>query len=185
MPYSLDSLYKKNVTTILLLWTVDISYAEAEYYGLVDAFIGDMSKPTFYGYYIFVLVDKSKAIKPSYGFFDNKYVTDSYQCSDNFTIYKYKIPRDLENDFEVICSGKYSTVSNYFIQKFPSLQSAINFKTHKKFFQNDRAQKLISREWYFKRDYVNMLNIEIPDNTEWWKDFNLEKEILSIEKYYI
>ena len=183
MPYSFRELLSKNVTTVFLLWTVDMSYAELEYCGMIDAFVGDKNKPNYFGYYIYVLVDKRKSVRFNEKKFQSDSLVDSYNYGQNFIVYRYKVPRQFEDDFDVITSNKYSTVSDDFKTKFPKQQQAIDFNTHRHYTQNDKAFKIISRFSYFKEDFEKYLDEEIPENIEWWKIFSIEREILDILKY--
>src|SRR4051812_11214098 len=103
--------YDTNISTILLLWPLEFSYSELDYFGMVDAFVHDKNKPTYFGYFVYILVDSRKKGRIDFPIFENKFLSETYNYGESLTVYKYRFPKKFEKDFELIVDSKYSSLS--------------------------------------------------------------------------
>lgn len=178
----MNSLLKRNVSTLFLLSPIGINFEELDYKGFVDAYIKDLEKEDMYDkYYILLLFkleeDQSDIFKE---LSENKYFVEDYDY-DGYVVLVYVFPEEFQEDYDHIVKGEYSKVSDEFRKMFPKRVLHIP-KKGKSFFQNSFPHKLINRFDYLLGDLSRFFGTEITPNMEFWKAFDFEKETLNISK---
>ncbi len=178
---SINELIVKNVSTVFFIEPLGLNLNILDSYGLIDAYIGDKQDPDYFGYYVYVLFKKDKIsefAKVLRNELKNKFYVRDYDYYQKYHVVKYRFPVELINDFELVTQSKYSSVSEEFRKCFPHQHLDINGQ--KTFYRNSMLHRLVNRIPYFKDDILKALEIELLNDIEWWKKFDLKKEVLDI-----
>ena len=150
------------------------------YFGYVNGYIADNSRPSIVDRPVYVLFKPTDIV--SFGSFieeqyNSKTLVEDYDYPDGFSVLCYKFPDKFSKDYDLILEGKFSHVSKEYKELFP--------------LKNSNQQLLVAKAVLIKSDWLIKLREEEfgyragewEKDWELWKKFEKEKETLDINKF--
>lgn len=178
-------IYKKTVTTVFLVPTLNISREDLFKNKFINGYIADINKDDYFEEDVVFLLFQPEDIDLFREFVQkeydlNKFIIEDYDYENNYVVLVYQLNPELKEDIELIKQSKYSKVSQQFKDLFP--KKLINYK------DPDRKKTISIQHWVFdkKRNLLDFwerqFNTTLNEESELWPEFSLKKEILDIEK---
>ena len=151
----------------------------------INAYLGDVDKEEYHRENVIFLLFQPKDL-PAFGIFlnrqyeTNKSIVDDYDYNDGYIVIVYNLNPELEKDFDIIKSSKYSKVSHSFKKLFPREIKLLGKKGQP---TKQSLQWMIFTKHITLIDYIETIigTDQISrQNLESWPKFNGLLEILNI-----
>lgn len=188
------ALYKRlNESGMFLLPGLEFPNKEYVDFGLENCYlfcpeIGKSNEKEIHLYLLFQ--PKTKEEKEEYEKQEN-FINDSileiYELDDDYILLVVVFPDKFKKDFSLFMEGRYSEFTKEYKKLFEGVTEVIRKVSNQlvPFQDNSLAFKIINRIKSFKDLYKRSYNVELQDNEEWWKAWDMDKEILNLENFKI
>jgi hypothetical protein len=176
---------QRTITSIFLVPTIKVPKGALLVNGFINGYIKDSQREIQYEDAVYVLFRPSNLDKFR-EFLDSEYdrtksIIEDYDYSNGFVVVVYQLDPLFKPDFELIKQGKYSKTSKEFQELFPKKMKTTNsqgltvetFTTQYRIF--NKTDDLVK---YWEEE----LGVIFDKNQEIWHNFNLENEILDLNK---
>ena len=180
-------LLKRNVSTLLLLTPLELSYDILDYEGLVEAFVADVDREDLENTVICLF--RIGNIKDLQKFIEDRLSVNPTFIEDydynGYVAVAFKFPEKYLADYELIKESKYSQVSEGFKKLYGEKMQFRDERTGKFFEGRSTPYRIIYRNKHLLTDMANYLGISEDDleGQEAWKRFDYNKETLDISNY--
>lgn len=175
---------KKTITSIFMVPTLKIPRDELHGNGFINGYVSDGSREVQYEDCIYLLF-RPKDLDRFREFLDSEYertkaIVDDYDYQDGFVVVVYQLDSKFKKDFMLIREGLYSRTSKAFQALFPKI-----IKIKKNGLHRDEISlqyRVFNRTEDLIKFWEDKLDVEFSDDQEVWHGFDIETEILNIEK---
>lgn len=176
---------KKTITTIFMLPTLKLGEDDLISNGFINAYIYDPEHEEVYDDCIYILFKPTDLVKFR-GFLDKNYnkrgtniVTD-YDIEGGYVVVVFKLNPALKEDFDLIRLGQYSKTSKSFQDLFPKKKKIIRNGFTKE--ETSLQTRIFNKYSDLAEYWENKLDVHFTEDMEYWNGFDLDTEMLDIDK---
>ena len=175
---------KKTITSIFIVPIFGIDKASLTKHGYVNGYIRDERRDVQYKDCIYLLF-KPTDLETFREFLDDEYertkaIIDDYDYEDGYVIIVYKIDGKHSKDVACIKEGLYSRTSSEFQALFPKIVKIVKNGLHRD--EISLQYRVFNKTEDLKQYWEEKLGVDFDDSMEVWSRFDIEKEILNLDK---
>lgn len=150
----------------------------------INAYVGDIKKEVQYEDSVYLLF-RPNNWNVFTDFAEREYdrteqLIDDYDYEGGFVILVYTLDARFKSDFDLIKQGKYSKTSDAFQDLFPKVKKIKVNGKHRD--EISLAHQIFKKTENLKEYWEEKLKVDFTSDMEYWEGFDLEKEILDIDK---
>lgn len=175
---------KKTITTIFIVPTLKINRDQLKINGYINGYLMDVRKDVQYENAVYLLFQPTdfdrfrEFLQKEYDRTDA--VLDDYDYEDGFIIVVYKLNDKWKEDFNIIKEGSYSKTSKEFQQEFPKIIKILKDNLYKD--ELSLQHRIFDKNHELRQYWEDRLDVNFTDSMEVWDGFNIENEILDLDK---
>lgn len=175
---------KKTITSIFMVPTLKIKREKFADNNFINAYVKDVRKDVQYENAVYLLFQPTNLDKFR-NFLDDEYertdaLVDDYDYEDGFVVVVYKLNDKWKEDFVLIKEGKYSKTSKEFQDGFPKVIKIIKNGLHRD--EISLQFRIFNKTEDLLNYWEDRLDMTFTDNMEVWDGFDIENEILDLDK---
>jgi hypothetical protein len=175
---------KKTITTIFMVPTLKIDRVQLKKNNYINAYLSDVRRDVQYKDAVYLLF-KPGNLNTFREFLDKEYertkdILDDYDYEDGYVVVVYKLNSKWKKDFLLVKEGAYSRTSEEFKKQFPK-----TIEITRNFVQRDEISlqhRIFMKTIDLKEYWEDKLDINFTDDMEVWDGFNIENEVLDLDK---
>lgn len=176
---------KRTATTIFIVPTLKIDKDNLRNNGFINGYIADKNSELQYENAAFLLF-KPENLEKFMNFVDGEYertptsLVDDYDCGEGYVVLVYELNQKFIQDYNLIKQGKYSKTSKAFQDLFP--KTVVLYRNGYEEHQMSLQHRVFNKSADLKAYWHSKIDQNIPDELEFWDEFNVEKETLDISR---
>jgi hypothetical protein len=175
---------KKTITSIFIVPTLKINRDKLKENGYLNGYLSDVRRDIQYQNSVYLLF-QPRNIDQFREFLDSeaertKQIIDDYDYEDGFVVVVYTLDKKWKKDFALVREGLYSKASKEFQDSFPKVIKIIKNGLHKD--EISLQYRIFNKTQDLREYWESRLDIEFTDDMEVWDGFDIENEILDLNK---
>ena len=175
---------KKTITSIFIVPTLKINRDKLKENGYLNGYFSDVRRDIQYQNAVYLLF-KPGNLDKFREFLDNeaartKQIIDDYDYEEGFVVVVYTLDKKWKKDFALIKEGLYSKTSKEFQDSFPKVIKIMKNNLHKD--EISLQYRIFNKTQDLREYWENRLGIEFTNDMEVWDGFDIENEILDLDK---
>lgn len=175
---------KKTITSIFIVPTLKIDRDKLKENGYLNGYISDVRRDIQYQNAVYLLFQPGNLDKFR-EFIDNelertRQLIDDYDYEEGFVVVVYTLDNKWKKDFAIIREGKYSKTSKVYQQEFPKIIKILKNGAYKD--DISLQFRIFTKDESLRQYWEDKLDINFTDDMEVWDGFEIENEILDLDK---
>ena len=175
---------KKTITSIFIVPTLKIDRDKLKENGYLNGYMSDVRRDIQYQNAVYLLFQPSNLDKFR-EFLDDEYqrtkqLIDDYDYEEGFVVVVYTLDDKWKKDFAIIREGKYSKTSKVYQQEFPKIIKILRNGLYKD--DISLQFRIFTKDESLRQYWEDKLDMNFTDDMEVWDGFDIENEILDLDK---
>lgn len=175
---------KKTITSIFILPTLKINRDRLKENGYLNSYMSDVRRDIQYQNAVYLLF-KPDNLDKFREFLDDEYqrtkqLIDDYDYEDGFVVVVYTLDKKWKKDFELVREGLYSQTSQDFQDSFPKVIKIIKNGLHRD--EISLQFRIFKKTEDLRKYWEDRLDMEFTEDMEVWDGFNIDNEVLDLNK---
>ena len=175
---------KKTITSIFIVPTLKINRDKLKENGYLNGYMNDVRRDVQYENAVYLLF-KPDNFDRFREFLVDEYertnqLIDDYDYEDGFVVIVFTLDKKWKKDFKLVREGLYSQTSKEFQDSFPKV-----IKIIKNGLQRDEISlqyRIFRKTEDLRKYWEDRLDMEFTDDMEVWDGFDIENEVLDLDK---
>jgi hypothetical protein len=164
--------------------TLKIDKDELKKNGYLNGYLSDARRDVQYKECVYILFKPSN-LNAFREFLDKEHertrdIIDDYDYEDGFVVLVYKLNNKWKHDFGLIREGLYSRTSDEFKRQFPKKIAIV--RNHLQRDEVSLQHRIFNKTQDLREYWEDRLDVEFTDDMEVWEGFDIDREVLDLDK---